>query len=90
MICVNLLGPFTIRTPAKPHSLLALKLIDPPTGWFESFKAQNKSATSIQNLFHNTWLARYPRPRFIVFENVSKGKFKYELKRLCDNYGINQ
>jgi hypothetical protein len=23
----------------------------------------------IQDLFHNTWLARYPRPQFIVFDN---------------------
>jgi hypothetical protein len=39
--------PFTIRTPAKTHSLLALTMIDPATGWFEIFKATNKSATSI-------------------------------------------
>jgi hypothetical protein len=46
--------PFTIRTPAKTHSLLALTMIDPATGWFEVVKATNKSATSIQDLFHNT------------------------------------
>jgi hypothetical protein len=54
-------------------------MIDPATGWFEIVKATNKSATSIQDLFHNTWLARYPRPQFIVFEmgansNVSSNK----------------
>jgi hypothetical protein len=26
-------------------------------------------AAFIQDLFHNTWLARYPRPQFIVFED---------------------
>jgi hypothetical protein len=52
--------PFTIRTPDKTHSLLALTMIDPDTGWFEIVEATNKSATSIQDLFHNTWLARYP------------------------------
>jgi hypothetical protein len=60
MFCVDLVGPFTIRTPAKTHSLLALTMIDPASGWFEIVKATNKSATSIQDLFHNTWLAHYP------------------------------
>jgi hypothetical protein len=55
---------FTIRTPAKTHSLLALTMIDPEinTGWFEIVKATNKSATSIQDLFYSTWLARCLRP----------------------------
>jgi hypothetical protein len=88
MVCVDLLGPFTIRTPAKAHSLLALTMIDPATGWFEIVKATNKSATSIQDLFHNTWLARYPRPQFIVFDDGSTGEFKREFKQMCDNYGI--
>jgi hypothetical protein len=61
MVYVDLVGPFTIRTPAKTQSLLALRMIDAAlnTGWFEIVKATNKSATSIQDLFHNTWLARY-------------------------------
>jgi hypothetical protein len=82
--------PFTIRKPAKTHSLLTLTMIDPATSWFEIVKATNKSATSIQDLFHNTWLARYPRPEFIVFDNGIMGKFKLEFKQMCmqDNYGI--
>jgi hypothetical protein len=31
MVCVDLVGSFTIRTPAKTHSLLALTMIDPAT-----------------------------------------------------------
>jgi hypothetical protein len=61
-------------------------MIDPATGWFEIVEATNKSATSIQELFHNTWLARYPRPQFIVFDNG--GEFKREFKQMCDKYGI--
>jgi hypothetical protein len=88
MVYVDLLGPFTISTPAKIHSLLALTMIDPATGWFEIIKAINKSATSIQDLFHNTWLVRYPQPQIIVFDNGVK--FKREFKQMCiqDNYGI--
>jgi hypothetical protein len=81
MVCVDLVGPFTIRTPAKTHFLLALTMIDPTivTGWFEIIEATNKSATSIY-LFHDTWLAHYPRPQFIVFDNG--GKFKREFKKI--------
>ena len=86
MVCVDLVGPFTIKTPLKTHSLLALTIIDPATGWFEIAEANNKSAASIQDLFHNTWLARYPRPQFIVFDNG--GEFKREFKQMCNNYGI--
>jgi hypothetical protein len=68
---VDLVGLFKIRTPAKTHSLIALTSIHKAinTGLFEIVKTTNKSATSIQDLFHNTWLARYPQPQFIVFEN---------------------
>jgi hypothetical protein len=61
-------------------------MIDPATGWFEIVEATNKSATSIQDLFHNTWLARYLQPQFIVFDNG--GEFKREFKQMCDNYAI--
>jgi hypothetical protein len=32
---------FKIRKPAKSHSLLALTMIDPATGWFEIVEATN-------------------------------------------------
>jgi hypothetical protein len=53
MVCVDLLGPFTIRTPAKTNSLLTITMIDPAinTGLFEIVEATNKSATSIQDCF---------------------------------------
>jgi hypothetical protein len=93
MACVDLVGPFTIRIPANQPkhplcALLALKMIDPAAGWFEIVKATNKSATSIQDLFHNTWLARYPRPQFIIFDNGSMGWFKRKFKQKEENYGI--
>jgi hypothetical protein len=46
--------PFTIRTPAKTHSLLAFTMIDPATGWFEIFKVTIKLTTFIQDMIHNT------------------------------------
>jgi hypothetical protein len=45
MVCVDLVGPipFTIRIPSKTHSLLALTMIDPATGWFKIVEATSKS-----------------------------------------------
>jgi hypothetical protein len=54
------------------------------TGWFEIVETTNESATSIQDLFHNTWLARYPRSQFIVFENGNIGEFKRYFKQMCE------
>jgi hypothetical protein len=87
---MDLVGPlpFTISALAKTHSLLALTMIDPEinTGWFEIVEATNKSATSIQDLFHNTWLARYMQHQFIVFDNGDE--FKLEFKKMRDSYDI--
>jgi hypothetical protein len=65
-------------------------MIDPATGWFEIIETTNKSTTSIQDLFHNTWLERFPQPQFIVFENGNMSEFKREFKQMCvqDNYVI--
>jgi transposase InsO family protein len=78
-------GPFTLKTPLK-HSLLELTMIDPATGWLEIFKATNKLSAFFQDLFHNAWLAQYPHPQSIVFDNG--GKFKRDFKQMCNNYDI--
>jgi hypothetical protein len=54
MVCVDLVATFTIRAAAKEHSLLALTMIDPETGWFEIVEVTSKSETFIQDLCHNT------------------------------------
>jgi hypothetical protein len=70
--------------------LLALTIIDLATAWFEIVKAINKSAAPIQDLLHNTWLARYTQSQFIVIDNGSMEEFKREFKQMCiqDNYDI--
>jgi hypothetical protein len=85
MVCVDLVGPFIIKVTAKTHSLLALTMIDSHTGWFEIVKARNKSATFIQDLFHNTWLTCYPRPQFIVFSNGNMGEFRLDFNQMCES-----
>jgi hypothetical protein len=55
-------------------------MIDPATCWFEIAKAKYKLAMSIRDLFHNTWLMHYPRPRLLSLtmeanSNVSLSNF---------------
>jgi hypothetical protein len=79
-------GSFNVKTLLKTHSLLALTMTDLATGWFEIVQATSKAATSTQDLFHNTCLARYPRPQFMLVDNGCE--FKCALKQMCENYGI--
>jgi hypothetical protein len=66
IVCVDLVGPFTIRTPTKTHSLLALTMIDPATGWFEIIEATNKSATSTQDLLPLTLISSVVIPLILI------------------------
>ncbi len=46
----------------------------------------NKSSDHIARLVNKFWLSRYPRCRYLVYNNGSE--FKLNFKHLCDSYGI--
>ena len=63
-----------------------MTMIDSATGWFEIFEILafnldevtegnyeyiDKSSTRVIQLFNNTWVFRYSRPRKVVFDNRS-------------------
>jgi hypothetical protein len=78
LICIELVGPFTIKTPLMTYySPLASTMTEPA----------NKLANSIRHLFHNTWLARFSHPQSIVFGN-SVDEIKRDFRKMCSNYGI--
>ena len=83
---VDLIGPLTCKTPQGNKQLLALTMIDPATGWFEVKDIKNKSAEKVMEAFDNEWLARYPRPAEIGFDNGTE--YKGVFKELCANYGM--
>ena len=59
-----------------------MTMVNPVTGWFEQAQLYGTPiAQCCQQIFDNTWLARYPRPREIGFDNG--GEFKTEFKQLC-------
>jgi hypothetical protein len=58
-----------VKTPSRNKELLALKMIDPSTCWFEVKDVKEKSAKESMKTFDDVWLSRYPRPEYIGFDN---------------------
>jgi hypothetical protein len=83
---VDLIGPLTINTPKGKKELLALTMIDPTMGWFEVKDVKDKSAKQAMLTFDDVWLARYPRPEYIGFDNG--GEYKQVFGELVTNYGM--
>ena len=46
----------------------------------------DKSSERIARLVNKTWLCRYPRCRYLIYDNDSE--FKLHFEHLCDSYGI--
>jgi len=85
---VDIIGPYTVRTPSEQRTLWALTMIDPVTGWFEVAALGEEAPDSdiVQQTFDSVWLACYPRPQEIGIDN---GKpFMRLFKDLCKNMGI--
>jgi hypothetical protein len=61
IICVDLVGPWSVRTPSGTKKIKAFTEIDPATGWFEIVFIPDKIAETVMDTFHNSWLTCYPR-----------------------------
>ena len=87
---VDLWGPKTVKNKnGWNYQIHVMTMVDPVTGWFE--QAQLYGSPTVyrcQQIFDNTWLASYPRPREIGFDN--EGEFKAEFKQLCANMGLKE
>ena len=83
---MDLIGPYTVRTPSQTHTLRALTMIDPATGWFEISSIPNTTAATVMEAFESEWLSRYPRPQYIGFDNGSE--FKKQFLETCKNYDV--
>ena len=85
---VDLIGPYVVQTPKSTHTLHALTMIDPVTGWFKVISIPDKNAHTVMEVFNNTWLTRYPQPQYIGNDNSSE--FKVQFKQMCNNYGMKE
>ena len=89
-LVVNLIGPYKIeRKGQTPLILQAATMIDPATGWFKIAEYNDKRAATIADLVEQSWLARYPRPSIITYDQGKEflgHAFKNSLIR--NTYGI--
>ena len=65
-----------------------MTMIDPATNWFEIVPIKDPDSDSCQKAFDSYWLARYPRPQEVGFDNGKE--FKWLFAKLCKNYGLKQ
>ena len=69
-------GPKSIKNKnGFTYEIHIMTMVDPVTGWFERQQLYGTpTAYCCQEILDNVWLARYPRPREISFDNG--GEFK--------------
>ena len=95
-LCVDLVGPYSLKAKVRQLDgkvieqeikLLAMTFIDPATGWFEWAQViDDKSSAAISQLLDSVWLARYPRPRQVLYDNGSE--FKKDFQPLLKDLAI--
>jgi hypothetical protein len=83
---VDVVGPYTVRTPQETKELLAMMMIDPATGWFEVGAISTPSSDACQQVFDSLWLSPYPRPSRIGYDSGSL--FKKYFKAMIENYSL--
>ena len=83
---VDLIGPYTVGKDKNKHELRYMTMIDPVTGWFEIARIKSTSSEEAQRIFDSMWLARYPRPHEIGFDNGTE--FKKTFLELIANMGL--
>ena len=65
-----------------------MTFINPVTGWFEIVEVppNDKLSARVSQLFNQTWLCRYPRPKRARFDNGSE--FKRDFIPLLEDFAI--
>ena len=103
-LCVDLIGPYTLKgKDGTVIDFMCLTMIDPATSWFEMVELPlkeiekengqkeetfDKTSKQVARLVYTSWFSRYPRPRFVIYDNGSE--FKLHFQDLCESYGLTQ
>ena len=87
---VDLVGPYNItpKNSNKSYEFRAMTMIDPVTCWFEMAPIITPNSETTQAVFDSYWLAQYPRPKEVGFDNGKE--FKWLFKELCSNFGLKE
>ncbi len=86
-VAVDLVGPWEINVGGQEMRFSALTMIDMVTNLVEMIRIDNKSSEHIALHFENSWLARYPCPKYCIFDQG--GEFTgYPFQRTLARHGI--
>ena len=73
MLCVDLLGPYTINRKGRaPLICKCVTKIDPATTWFEVHQYNDKRSITVANIVEQQWFCCYPWPTQVTFDRGSK------------------
>ena len=86
-VCNDLVSPYTVTgQKCNDRIMNAMVFVDPGIVWFEIAEINHKTSARIRQIFINTWLSRYLRPRKVIFDNVSE--FKKDFSPLLMYFSI--
>ena len=85
---LTVVGPRSLnwKYPSVSLWVCSLTMIDPATGWFEVTDIKDRTAETVAAAFDDAWLSRYPRPKYIGFDNGGENKGLF--RTMTDNYGL--
>lgn len=86
-VAVDLIGPWKVTVNGQELVFNALTAIDTVTNLPEIIRVENKTAEHVARQFELSWLARYPRPMRVVYDQG--GEFKGRgFKAMLNLHGI--
>ena len=84
---VDLFGPWYFKDiDGIDRQIKAVSFIDIATRWPELHEYDTKASENIALIFDREWLNRYPRPRFVTFDNGTE--FTSEFVELLESFGV--
>eukprot|EP00957_Ditylum_brightwellii_P094485 7194446-Ditylum_brightwellii.AAC.1 len=95
MLCIDLIGPYTIHRKGTPKNekkkkniiLWCVPMIDPVAGWFEIAEIKTKRADVVSNVMKTTWLTRYPYPTQVALYKETKFMAEFT-EMIASAYGV--
>jgi transposase InsO family protein len=71
-VAVDTIGPWVLKVQNRQERFYTLTMIDMVTNLSEIMRLQNQTSAHAATVFINTWLARYPKPTFCVYDQGSE------------------
>ena len=86
-VAVDLIGPWTLMVAGQEIEFRALTIIDLVTNLVEIVRISDKTSANVTLQFENNWLARYPRPRYVIHDQ-GKEFTAHEFQSHLSQHGI--